>query len=88
MLPGIERVFCAKLLGVGYNMRRHVDYIMHICNQRSYLLTQLKRQDLPQLQSVFDAIVLSRVLYAAPAWIGYLSAGEMAIEHFLDHLFI
>ena len=31
-----------------------------------------------QLQSVFDAIVLSRVLYAAPAWRGYLSAGEMA----------
>ena len=30
-----------------------------------------------QLQSVFDAIVLSRVLYAAPAWRGYLSAGEM-----------
>ena len=31
-----------------------------------------------QLQSVFDAIVLLRVLYAAPAWGGYLSAGEMA----------
>ena len=31
-----------------------------------------------QLQSVFDAIVLSRVLYAASAWRGYLSAGEMA----------
>ena len=44
------------------------------------MLTQLKRQGLPivQLQSVFDAIVLYRVLYAAPAWRGYLSAGEMA----------
>ena len=31
-----------------------------------------------QLQSVFDAIVLSRVLYAAHAWRGYLSAREMA----------
>ena len=31
-----------------------------------------------QLQSVFDAIVLSRVLYAAPAWTGYRSAGEKA----------
>ena len=31
-----------------------------------------------QLQSVFDAIVLSLVLYAAPALRGYLSAGEMA----------
>ena len=83
-LPGIERVLCAKLLDVwlqnDFSMRKHVDYIMHICNQRSYLLTQLKRQDLPmtQLQSVFDAIVLSRVLYAVSAWRGYLSAGEMA----------
>ena len=31
-----------------------------------------------QPQSVFDAIVLSRLLYAAPACRGYLSAGEMA----------
>ena len=31
-----------------------------------------------QLQSVFDAIVFSRVLYAARAWRGYLSAGEIA----------
>ena len=39
----------------------------------------LKRQGLPmaQVQSVFDAIVLSRVLYEAPAWRGYHSAGEM-----------
>ena len=47
-LPGIERVLCAKLLGVWlqnyFSMRKHVDYIMHICNQRSYLLTQLERQ--------------------------------------------
>ena len=62
-------------------MRKRIDYIMHICYQRSYLLTQLKRQGLPmaQLQSVFDAIVLSRILYAGPAWRGYLSVGEMAM---------
>ena len=82
-LPGIERVLCAKLLGVWpqnyFSIRNDVYDIMHICNQRSYLLTKLKRQGLPmaQLKSVFDAIVLSRVLYAAPAWKGYLSAGEM-----------
>ena len=36
-LPGIERVLCAKLLGVWLHMdmgmRKHVDYILHICNQ-------------------------------------------------------
>ena len=54
--------------------------VLNICNQCSYLLTQLKIQDLhmAQLQSVLDAIVLSRVLYAEPAWRGYLSAGDMA----------
>ena len=83
-LPGIECVLCAKLLGVWlqnvFSMRKHVDYIMHICNQRLYLLTQLKRRCLPiaQLQSVFDAVVLSRVIYTAPAWRGCLSAGEIA----------
>ena len=77
-LPDIERALCSKLLDVwlqnDFSMRKHVDYIMHICNQRSYLLTQLKRLGLPMalLQSVCDAIVLSHVLYAAPAWRGYV----------------
>ena len=49
-----------------------------MCNQRTYLLTQLKRQRLPltQQQSVVDAIILYRVLYSAPDWRGYLSAAE------------
>ena len=60
-------------------MRKHVEYVLHICSQRLYLLTQLKKQGLPpaQLQSVFEAILLSRVLYAAPAWRGYLKASEI-----------
>ena len=66
-LPGIERVLCAKLLDArlqaDMGMRKHVDYILHICKQRTYLLTQLKRQGLPQtqLQNVFDSIILARV---------------------------
>ena len=59
-------------------MRKHVDYILHICNQQTYLLTQRKGQGLPQtqLQRIFDAIILARVLYASPAWRGYLSAAN------------
>ena len=38
-LPGTERLFCAKLLGVwlrnDFSMKKHVDYIMLICNERS-----------------------------------------------------
>ena len=70
-------MLCAKLLGVwlqsDLGSRTHVEYVLHICNQRLYLLSQLKKQrrTLAKLQTVFDAIVLSRVLYEAPAWSGY-----------------
>ena len=90
-LPGIERVTCAKLLGVllqdDLGTRRHTEYIMHICNQRAYLLTQLKRQGLPllQLQQVFDSIILARLLYAAPALRSYLSSTDInCLQQFLD----
>ena len=50
-LPGIERVIFAKMLGVwlqdDLGFRKHIDYVMHICNQSTYLFTQLKRQGLP-----------------------------------------
>ena len=60
---------------------------MLLCNQRTYLFTQIKRQGLPQEQSqnVFDAIILSRLLYAAPAWRGYLSSAEIdCLQNVLD----
>ena len=68
-------------------MRKHVDFMLHICNQRTYLRTQLKRQELPQtqLQSVLNAIILARVLYASPAWRGYLNAEDINI---LQRLFV
>ena len=57
-------------------MSKLADDILHICNQQTYLLTQLKRQglSLTQLQNGFDAIILARVLYASPASRGYLIA--------------
>ena len=78
-IKDIERVSYAKLLGIwlqeDMGFTKHVDYMIHICNQRLYLLNQLRKQSLPQseLQSVFVAIVLSPLLYAAPAWTGYAS---------------
>ena len=52
---------------------------MLLCNQRTYFIAQLKRQGLPQeqLQNVFDAIIVSHLLYAARAWRGYLSSAEI-----------
>ena len=78
-MPVVDRVICAKLLGVWLQeylgMKEHVNNIMLLCNQLTYLFTQLKRQGLPQeqLQNVFNAIIVSRLLYAPPAWRCYLS---------------
>ena len=72
--PGIDRVLCAKLLGIwlpdDLDARKHCDYISKICNQRLYLLNLLKKQGLPQLQlqTMFHAILIARLIYAAPAW--------------------
>ena len=43
--------------------------------QRLYLLSQLRKQNLPDkcVGIVYDAIVLSKVLYALSAWGGYIS---------------
>jgi len=49
-----------------------------VCNQRLYLLAQLKRQglDLSALDSVFNAIIASKILYALPVYCGYLTQGH------------
>jgi len=78
-LTGIERVMSAKLLSVTFcsNLKfdEHVKNILTICSQHCYLLKCLKVQGLPakQLSLVFSAIVVSRIIYALPAWDGFLS---------------
>ena len=51
-----------------------------------YLLKCLKSQGLPtkQLHMIFCAIIVSRILYALPAWGGYLPASLVSrIDAFL-----
>ena len=62
-------------------MKEHVNNRMLLCHQRIYLINQPKRHGLPQeqLQNVFDAIILSRLLYAAPAWQGYLALQKLIV---------
>ena len=82
-IDGIERVLFAKLLGVmlqpDLGAGKHCDYILRICNQLLYLLSQLKKQGLPQvqLQNVYESIVISRIMYAAPAWSGYVQSVDV-----------
>ena len=50
----------------------HVDNIGKICKRRLYQLTQFKktRPVSKPFKVVFEAIVTSRIIYAAPAWRG------------------
>ena len=66
----------AKLFGVTFcsnlmNMLKHFDYLF-----TTFLLVEMfKKQGVPakQLNVVFCAIIMSRVLYALPAWGGFLT---------------
>jgi len=81
-LTGIECVVSAKLLGChiitfcsNLKFDEHVKNILTVCSQRCYLLKCLKAQGLStkQLNFVFSAIVVSRIIYALSAWGGFLS---------------
>jgi len=77
LVTGIEQVVSAKLLGVtfSHNLKfdEHVKNTLIIYSQRSYLLKCLKGQGLPskELHTVFCALIVSRLLYALPAWGGF-----------------
>jgi hypothetical protein len=81
-LPDIVRVTAAKLLGVHLSsdlkFTDHVSSILSVCNQRLYLLSQLKRQGLgvTSRDAIFQAIVVSRIMYALPVFYGYLSEND------------
>jgi len=67
----VEQVNCCKLLGVIFFslMDSHVHYVISQCAQRMYLLKLLRHQlSGEQLSAVAYSIVLSRILYALPAW--------------------
>ena len=78
-LDDIERLECVKLLGLYIDSKlsfcEHVERLLPVCNQRLYLLIQLRKQNLPDkcVGIVYDAIVLSKVMYALSAWDGYIS---------------
>ena len=54
---------------------QQVDQIVKVCSQRYYLLQQMRKQglDVGCLQVVLQSIVISKVMYALPAWGGYVS---------------
>jgi len=78
-VDSIEQVRVAKLLGVYLQCNvcceEHVKFIFSLCS-RVYLLKLLRDRGLSalQLQLVCQAIIISRLAYALPAWGGFLSA--------------
>ena len=52
--------------------------VVAICNQRLHLLAQLQKQGLGicALDSVFNVIMLNKILYALPVYFGYLTEGH------------
>ena len=78
-LPGIQQVTEIKLLGVIFSdslrFDSHVDFILKTCSQRSYIIKRFRDQglSLKQLSIIFDAVILSRIMYASSAWCGFLS---------------
>jgi len=82
IMHSVSRFAVAKLLGVhlrnDLNFSQQVESVVAICNQRIYLLAQLKKQGLgiSALDSVFKAIVLNKILYALPVYFGYLTEGQ------------
>jgi len=79
LIPGVARENLVKLLGITFNnhlsFADHVRKLQIVARQRQYLLQLLKRQGLDStcLEVVFKAIVLSTMLYAMPAFSGYLT---------------
>ena len=52
-----------------FNFSMHAESVVAICNQQLFLLARA-------LDSVFNAIVVNKILYALPVYFGYLTKGQ------------
>ena len=78
-IPNIKRQHSVKVLGVTIDDRlsfaEHCDEILTSCNQSLYALKMLRSKGLQEksIYCVFESVVLSKMLYAAPSWWGYIN---------------
>ena len=89
-IQGIQLVDQVKSLGVilheGLSFDLHVTSLLKQCSQRIYLLRLLRSQGMSSnhLNTIFHAIIVSRILYALPAWGVFMSAAQSGrIDAFL-----
>jgi len=82
-LNEVEVVREAKLLGVyvsdTFSMETHVNNLLKTCAQRLYVVKKLKSQGLSahHLNTVTHALIISRILYAAPVFCSLLSVAQV-----------
>ena len=70
-------------------MDSDVQYILSQCAQRMYILELLRSQGMPivQLSTVAYSLIISRILYALPAWGGFISTEHNhKVNAFLNEL--
>ena len=78
----IQQVTQLTALGVIINDRLtasdHVTELLTSCSRLLYALRVLRARGLPQqsLRDIFRATVEAKLIYAAPAWSGFCSAGD------------
>ena len=65
ILPGLPLIFLPKIF-----LSTAAEHILTQCTQRMYLMKLLKHQGMPQqqLSVITHSIIVSRILYALPAW--------------------
>ena len=72
----------AKILGVIFShtlsATPHISTFLTQCNQRLYLLSQLKYQSLSSqaLDIIFQGLILSKITYAFPSFAGHISSTD------------
>ena len=82
-IDGIPRVHVLKLLGVtisdNFSMHEHVTYLISSCEQALYGLRMLRSHGMSPtaVQTVFQAVIVSKLTYAAAAWIGFTTRDEL-----------
>jgi len=74
VVAGIRRVEHIKALGVSLD----VDELLTKCSQSLFALRTLRHHGLPPdaLQAVYQAVVVNKLTYAAPAWYGFTTAAD------------
>ena len=90
VVNGMQRLTEIKVLGVTVTSRLsvsgHITNVLQSCARSMYALRVLRSHGLsnPDLQIVFRAVVVSKLVYASCAWIGFATAADRnKIDKFL-----